>query len=86
MAKLINARVVKRDTEDGVHFLNVEVPIGFVYQADPDTITEAGWLDTRTGKTTKRTTITVYGSASGNANAVGPMPLELLALEELITQ
>lgn len=53
MAKLINARVVKRDTEDGVGFLLEEVPIGFVYQADPDSIQNMNWFDTKTGKTTQ---------------------------------
>ena len=83
---LNKARVVKRDTEDGVNFLLDEVPIGFIYELDADSIHDLDWLDKRTGKTTKRATAIVYGSATNKGSAIGWMPLELFALEDLTKQ
>jgi hypothetical protein len=80
---LVKAVVIKRDTEDGVSFLLDEVPIGFEYEADIDTLTDYNWGDTNTGKVTRRPTVVIYGSATGQGSRIGPMPLELFRLEGL---
>jgi len=81
-AILVEAVVVKRDTEDGVSFLLDEVPIGFVYKADLCSISIQDWYDSITGKFTKRETVTIYGSATGRRPFDGRMPTELFKFEE----
>jgi hypothetical protein len=80
---LVKATVVKRNTADGASFLKDEVPLGFVYMADLDSVEpEAPWFNKQTGKVTLRPTITVYGGALSHDKTVGPMPLELFHLGE----
>ena len=78
--RLVKAVVVKRDTSDGIPFLLDDVPIGFTYMADLDSIAELEWYNIDRNQVTKRQSIRVYGSATGKGAITGDMPLELFSL------
>ena len=84
---LVRAKVVKRNTSDGVEFLFDEVPIGFIYFADPQTRTFMEWYSLVHRKSVIRESIEVYGSALKHPrNTIGFMPTELLDIECVTVQ
>lgn len=76
---LVEARLVKRDTGDGVDFIKNSVPIGKVYWINLETLRQGSWYKTSTGKTVLRQTVDTYDKTSGFKD--GSLPTELLEWE-----
>ena len=81
---IVVAKVVKRDTEDGVEFFHEDVPIGAKYLAESLTRGPVEWGDTKTGKKTTRDSILIVGrhSERNRGRAIGYVPTELLSIDD----
>jgi hypothetical protein len=71
--RVLKAKLVKLQTDDGLVRLNPDVELGKTYLVYPESIKQIGWHNTEVNQTVRRESIWVEPS--------GWMPLELLEVE-----